>query len=328
MPATPAPPESPRSTAARGPLLVIAGVTASGKTQASLALAELLQGEIVSADSVQVYRSFDIGSAKPTAEERRGIPHHLLDVLEPEEAWDAAHFAAHADDAIHGILERGRLPIVVGGTGLWLRALVRGLVDAPRPDPAVRARLEAAAEREGAPALHQRLAAVDPDAAAKVHPNDALRIVRALEVYEQTGTPLGALRRAHALGAPRYDALFVVLDSPDDLAERIEARFDAMLERGFVDEVRALLARHDPRSRAFGSVGYRQVKAHLEGALTEDAMRTEAIRATRIYARRQRTWFRSEPGVDWRTTAGDLLSPEGIARVRAWVNARKAGATP
>ena len=299
-------------------VLVIAGPTASGKSEAGVTIAEQLGGEVVSADSVQVYRGFDIGSAKPTAQEQRGVRHHLLDVLTPEQTWDAAHFASHADAAIDDIHRRGALPVVVGGTGLWLRALIRGLVDAPRPDPAVRAQLEAEVATRGAPSMHDELRAVDPDAATAIHPNDALRIVRALEVYRQTGKPLGALRRAHALGAPRYKTLFVVIDPGEASAARIDARFEAMLGRGLLDEVRALLAAHGPDVRPFGSVGYRQAKDHVAGAISADEMRRSATQATRVYARRQRTWFRSEPGIDWRTTPAELLSAAGIERISAW----------
>lgn len=301
------------------PLLVLAGATATGKTATALAIAREVGGELVGADSVQVYRGFDIGSAKPTPEELDGVAHHLIDVLDPDEAIDAMAFAARADAAIADIVARGRRPIVVGGTGLWIRALLRGLVDVPLPDPVLRARLEAEAEAEGAPALHARLEQVDPLAAEKIHPNDALRIVRALEVFEQTGRPLGELRREHALGAPRYPLhrLVVLERERDDLTERIEARLDAMLAAGWVDEVRGLLARWPHDARAFGSVGYRQVVDHVRGTLDEAAMRAAVRKATRVYARRQRTWFKSEPGVyargsaeDWRRHAWPSLRDE------------------
>ena len=162
------------------PLIVIAGPTATGKTAVALELARQLDGELVGADSVQVYRGFDIGSAKPTAAELGGVPHHLIDCLDPDESIDAMGFAGLADAAIEGVAERGKRPIVVGGTGLWIRALVRGLVDVPLPDPEIRGALEAEAEARGAPSLHERLTAIDPRAAARIHPNDALRIVRAL----------------------------------------------------------------------------------------------------------------------------------------------------
>jgi len=303
-------------------LLVVAGPTASGKTAAGLHLAREIGGELVGADSVQVYRGFDIGSAKPTAEELDGVPHHLIDVIDPDEAIDAMMYAHLADACIAETARRGKVPIVVGGTGLWLRALVRGLVDVPPPDPAIRGALEAEAEARGAPALHARLAAIDPLCAEAIHPNDALRIVRALEVFEQTGRPLGELRKEHALGAPRYDALFVVLGpEKEDLRERIEARRDAMLEAGWIDEVRRLLGRWPRTARAFGSVGYREIVAHLEDGVSLEDTKRRIAKVTRTYARRQANWFRAEPGVDWRTTGAALQSAEGVARVRAHLGA-------
>ena len=291
-------------------ILVVGGVTASGKTGAAIAIAERFGGELVGADSVQVYRGFDIGSAKPGPEELDRARHHLIDVVDPDVEIDAAGYADLADEAIRDITSRGRLPIVVGGTGLWLRALLRGLVDLPPVDPEIRARLGAEADARGAPAMHARLGQVDPIAQRRIHPNDRLRILRALEVFEQTGTPLGALHDEHALGAPRYDALTFVLDRPrEELHLRLKARIRAMLDRGWVDEVRSLLAKWGPDARAMGSVGYREVKAHvLEGVALEETERL-AYKSTRIYARRQRTWFRSEPGEKTWTTADALLAP-------------------
>lgn len=302
------------------PLIVIAGPTASGKTGVALALARRVDGELVGADSVQVYRGFDIGSAKPTPEELGGIPHHLIDCLDPDEAVDAMGFARLADAAIADITARGKVAIVVGGTGLWIRALVRGLVDVPLPDPEIRGALEAEAESKGAPALHERLTSIDPIAAERIHPNDALRIVRALEVFEQTGRPLGELQREHALGAPRYPNLFVVLDRDrDDLDAAIESRLDTMLEQGWVDEVRALLERWPADARAFGSVGYAQIVKHLREGTPIDETRQRIRKVTRTYARRQRTWFRSEPGIDWRADAASVIAAEGITRVTEWL---------
>lgn len=304
----------------RPAIVTIAGPTASGKTAAALHLARLLGGELVGADSIQVYRGFDIGSAKPTPEELGGVPHHLIDVLDPDERIDAMGFARLADATIEDVARRGRVPIVVGGTGLWLRALLRGLVDVPPPDPVLRRDLEEQAERLGAPALHARLARIDPKSAATIHPNDALRIVRALEVFEQTGRPLGELRAEHALGAPRYPTLFVVLEPAPDVARaRIEARVDRMLAAGWVDETRQLLERWPSSARAFGSVGYKQIVAHLRGDSSLAEARAAILKATRTYARRQRTWFNNEPGVDWRTTAEALTATEGVRRVAAHV---------
>ena len=303
-------------TDATRPILVIAGPTATGKTRASLELAARFDGELIGADSVQVYRGFDIGSAKPTREELGGVTHHLIDVVDPDEDIDAAAYATLADRAIEETISRGRLPIVVGGTGLWLRALLRGLVDVPPVDPEVRDRLESAVEVEGAPALHARLAEVDPMTAETVHPNDALRITRALEVYEQTGTPLGALRAAHALGDPRYRSVFVVLDTERDEHTRIiEERVHSMLEAGWIDEVRALREAWGDDVRPFGSVGYREVLAHVRDGVSLDETIRLIRKSTRTYARRQRTWFKSDPSVSYWTDRDTLLEDEAVARL-------------
>lgn len=298
------------------PLLVIAGPTATGKTAAAIEVARRFDGEIVGADSVQVYRGFDIGAAKPTDDELGGVAHHLLDVLDPDQDVDAVAYANLADDAIRGIRDRGRLPIVVGGTGLWIRALVRGLVDVPPVDHNVRQRLEEAAATEGATALHARLVEVDPICADAIHPNDALRIVRALEVYEQTGTPLGTLRAEHALGEPRYRAVFVVLDMDREEHDTvIKNRAEQMLAAGWIDEVRALRARWGDDIRPLGSVGYREVLAHVRDQVPLDETLRRIRKSTRVYARRQRTWFKGEPGVSWRSESAGFRGPSGLDRI-------------
>lgn len=303
-------------TEALPPLLVIAGPTATGKTAAAIDAARHFDGELVGADSVQVYRGFDIGSATPTADELGDVRHHMLDVLDPDQDVDAVAYADLADEAIRGIRGRGRLPIVVGGTGLWIRALIRGLVDVPPVDYDVRERLETFAANEGAAALHARLAKVDPISARAVHPNDALRIVRALEVYEQTGTPLGALRAEHALGEPRYRAVFIVLDmNREQHGAVIENRTEGMLTAGWADEVRALRARWGDDVRPFGSVGYREVLAHVRDGVSLEETARQIRKSTRVYARRQRTWFKGEPGVSWRSESGELREPGGLDRI-------------
>ncbi|MBX3268836.1 MAG: tRNA (adenosine(37)-N6)-dimethylallyltransferase MiaA [Sandaracinaceae bacterium] len=277
-------------------IVVVAGVTAAGKTAAAIAIARRRGGELVGADSVQVYRGFDVGSAKPTAAELGEVRHHLIDVADPDAPIDAATYAALADRAIAGILARGRLPIVVGGTGLWLRALVRGLVELPKPDPALRAALEAEAEAVGDAALHARLAPLDPRYAAQIHPHDRRRIVRALEVLAQTGRPLGEHLAEHAKGAPRYATETYLLDRPRaELYARLRARIDAMIAAGWVDEVRAIVARWGRDVRPLHSVGYRQLLAHVEGEVSLEEAARLAYKATRIYTRRQRTWFTGEP---------------------------------
>jgi tRNA dimethylallyltransferase len=307
-------------------VLVLAGPTASGKTGAAVELALRLGGELVGADSVQVYRGFDVGSAKPTSEELRGVRHHLIDAASAGAPLDAMAYARLADAAIADVLARGRLPIVVGGTGLWLRALVRGLVAVPPVDPALRARLDGEAARVGAPALHARLTQVDPLAAAKIHPNDQLRIVRALEVFEQTGTPLGALHAEHALGGPRYPLRMIALDRPTpELHARIELRVRAMLAGGFADEVRALVTVHGEGARPLQSVGYREMLEHVLRGVSLEETTMRILQSTKTYARQQRTWLKNEPGIDWRAHPDALLGPEGARLLEAFARSAPFG---
>jgi tRNA dimethylallyltransferase len=283
------------------PLVVVVGPTASGKTALAVRLAEERGGEIVSADSVQVYRRFDVGSGKPSAAERAQAVHHLLDVLDPHEPIDAAGWATLAARAIDDIRARGREPIVCGGTFLWVRALLFGLAGAPPADPAIRARHRARAETEGRDALHAELARLDPPSAARLAPNDLVRVSRALEVHELTGVPLSRWQAEHGFRTPRYAARLVgVRRERDELDRRIEARVRAMLASGWLDEVRELHAAGYGASRAMGAVGYKQVSLALAsgGPIDTDALALSIVRATRIFARRQRTWLRDEP-VEW-----------------------------
>jgi tRNA dimethylallyltransferase len=287
-------------------IVAIVGPTATGKTAAAIALARRLGGELIGADSVQVYRGFDVGSGKATKDELEGVPHHLLDVLDPSERLDAAAFAALADRAIEETAARGRLPIVVGGTPLWTRALLRGLVELPAMDAALRASIRARLDEEGAAALHAELSTIDPASAVRIHENDALRIGRALEIWQQTGRRPSELRDEHALGAPRYAAWVAFVDLPREEHDRaIGARIDTMLARGWLDETRRLMAAH-PDAPALGSVGYRELASHLRGELGLEEARAQAIVATRHYAKQQRTWWRSDPSVTTRTTAAAL----------------------
>lgn len=283
------------------PLLVVVGPTASGKTALAVRLAEELGGEIVSADSVQVYRRFEIGTGKPTTGERARAPHHLVDIVEPLEPMDAARWAALADEAIAEITARGRQPIVCGGTFLWVRALLFGLAAAPPADEAIRARHRERAEREGRAALHAELARVDPALGEKLAANDLVRVSRALEVFELTGVTLSAWQAEHGFREPRYAARLLGIRQPRDEHDRhIEARARAMLAAGWVDEVRTLLDQGFAGARAMRSVGYRQIAEALEsGEPFDQASLYEGIvRATRIFARRQRTWLRDE-SVEW-----------------------------
>jgi tRNA dimethylallyltransferase len=276
------------------------GPTASGKTELAVRLAETRGGEIVSADSIQVYRRFDIGAGKPSADERARALHHLVDVLEPDQPIDAAGWAVRAALVIDEIRARGREPIVCGGTFLWVKALLFGLADAPAADATIRARHRARADAEGRAALHADLAAVDPESARRLAPNDLVRVSRALEVHELTGVPLSRWHAEHGFRSPRYAARFVgVRREREELDRRIEARVRAMLAAGWVDEVRALLAAGHGTSRAMGAVGYKQVSAALAaGPLDMQALALSIVRATRIFARRQRTWLRERP-VEW-----------------------------
>ncbi|BDG06365.1 tRNA dimethylallyltransferase [Anaeromyxobacter oryzae] len=280
-------------------VLVVAGPTASGKTALAVALARRLGGEIVNADSQQVYRGLDVGTAKPTAEERAAAPHHLLDVAEPGEGMDAARFTALADAAIAEIAARGRLPIVAGGTGLYVRALLHGVVAAPGRDPALRARLEAEAAALGRPALHARLAALDPAAAARIRENDLVRIVRALEIAAGGRRP-SELHAEHAFQPDRYAATLLALDPPRaELHARIDARVRAMFAGGLLDEARALLARFGGAIPPKLPIGYAEAAAALDGSLPlEEAIRRVQV-AHRRYARRQVVWLRKERGVEW-----------------------------
>ncbi|WP_242344023.1 tRNA (adenosine(37)-N6)-dimethylallyltransferase MiaA [Anaeromyxobacter terrae] len=292
-------------------LLVIAGPTASGKTALAVALARRLDGEIVNADSQQVYRGLDVGTAKPTPAERAAVPHHLLDVVDAGEGMDAARFAALADAAIADIAARGRLPIVAGGTGLYLRALLHGVVAAPGRDPALRARLEEEALRLGRPALHARLAAIDPEAAARIRPNDLVRIVRALEIAAGGRRP-SELHAEHAFQPDRYAALLLALDPPRAaLHARIDARVAEIFAGGLLDEARALAARTGGALPPRLPIGYAEALACVRGELElAEAIRRVQV-AHRRYARRQVIWLRRERGVEWIAPPVDV---EALAR--------------
>jgi tRNA dimethylallyltransferase len=307
------------------PLVAIVGPTASGKTSLALRLARERSGEIVSCDSLQVYRGLDIGSAKATGEERAGIEHHLLDVADPGEVFSAADYARLARAALDGIRTRGRLPIVAGGTGLYLRALLVGLFAGPPRDEALRRRLEALADRFGDPRLHRLLGRVDPVAAARISPRDRLRVVRALEVYRATGRPLSDHQRQGAEPLRGYAPLVVGLD-PGRAALRaaIEARTRRMLAQGLIDEVKRLLSvGTDPRARPLQAIGYRQALAVLRGEMTVQAAETAIVTTTLRFAKRQMTWFRHQADVRWFPHAEMALEA-----IKAWLDTRPSGLTP
>ncbi len=294
-------------------VVCLVGPTASGKTLLAIELAEALGAEIVSVDSRQIYRGMDVGTAKPSQADRRRVPHHCLDLVEPEETFDAARFRAAAVAALREVEGRGRPALLVGGSGLWVRVLLRGLAPAPPRVPPLRRALEALAARAGTAELHRHLAVLDPAAAARIHPRDGVRLARALEVAFASGRRLSDWQAAHAFGDTPFDALLVGLAvAPAALDTRIAARARAMADAGFADEVRSLVARGLPDAApAWASVGYREMRAHVEGRCDLAAAVAATVLATRRFAKRQRTWFRAEPGIVWRRPEA-----EG-ARIRA-----------
>jgi tRNA dimethylallyltransferase len=280
-------------------LIGIVGQTASGKTELATRFAARIGGEVITADSVQIYREFDIGSGKPSPEELALAPHHLVSTLDPMSPCDASRFVGLADAIIADVRDRKRVPIVCGGTYLWVKALVWGLVPAPPADEAVRARHREIADRDGRAALHAALAKVDPISAARLHPNDVVRVSRALEVFESSGNQMSALHAAHGFSEMRHPAkLFALKRTPEDLRARIAKRGDGFVRAGWIDEVRGLVAKKREDARAMGSVGYREVWAFLRGEIVESELQNTIIRSTRIFARRQRTWLGREP-ITW-----------------------------
>jgi tRNA dimethylallyltransferase len=295
-------------------LLALAGPTAAGKTDAALALAADFALEIVSVDSALVYRGMDIGTAKPTAAERAAVPHHLIDIRDPAQAYSAAEFVTDAQRLVREIQARGRVPLLVGGTLLYFKALFEGLAQMPAADPQLRAEIETEAGQQGWPALHAQLARVDPATAARLAPHDSQRIQRALEVYRASGRPISSFHGTPA-SAPLQPAALLALEPADRawLHQRIERRFDAMLAAGFLDEVRVLRARGDlhPGLPSMRCVGYRQAWQALDGGHPPAQLRERGIAATRQLAKRQLTWLRSMRRV---VIACD--APDALAQVR------------
>jgi tRNA dimethylallyltransferase len=305
-------------------VIAIVGPTASGKSDLALTWAQQLSGEIVSADSVQIYRHFDIGSGKPSREELARAPHHLLSEIEPHAEMDASLFAATALERIARIVERGRTPIICGGTFLWTKALVYGLVPAPPKDEAIRERHRQLALEQGRRALHEQLLSVDPVCHARLNPNDLVRVSRALEVYELTGKPLSQLQREHAFSQPRVDArLFGVVHPREQLHLRILRRAERMFAAGWVEEVRALMAAGFGATRPMASVGYREIAAAIsDGATIDDvSLIDDVARVTRIFARRQLTWLREQP-VTWLPAEQLTPSAQAPAELRSWLGVR------
>jgi tRNA dimethylallyltransferase len=304
----------------RKPLLAVLGPTATGKSALAVAIAERLDGEIISCDSTAVYRGFDIGTDKVPQAERRGIPHHLVDIVPPDADYNAADFARDAARAVGDIHLRGRVPILVGGTGFYYRALTRGLFPGPRKDEALRNRLDRMAGRYGSERVHRLLARVDAPSAVRIQPRDRKRIVRALEVYFQTGQPLTEhfARTVPALG-PEVEVMAVGLQMPMDLlAPRLARRVDQQFEAGLLDEMRRNLSAGIPATaRPFTGLVYRQALDHLHGLRDEAATRALIVQENRRYARRQLIWFRKEPNLRWFQGPGEALETQ--ARIFAWL---------
>jgi tRNA dimethylallyltransferase len=305
------------------PLVVaILGSTATGKSALALALAERFGGEVINCDSTAVYRGFDIGTDKVSVADRRGVPHHLIDVADPTEEYTAARYAREAAAAIRDIHARGRLPILAGGTGFYFRALTRGLFPGPGRCAPLRQRLEDRAAKRGVPFLHRMLARVDPPSARRIQPNDLKRMVRALEVFYLTGRPLTDHFAETASPIPEVDVMGVAVRLPAAaISERVTRRVDEQFERGLLDEIRILLARGIPETaRPFGGLVYRQALDHLHGVRDEAATRALIVQENRHYARRQAIWFRKEPGLTWLDGPGE--SPATIAAASELVEKR------
>ncbi len=284
------------------PMIVLTGPTAVGKTALSIALAKRVNGEIISADSMQAYRHMDIGSAKITPEEMCGVPHHLIDVLEPDEEFNVVVFQNLCKECIDGIYERGHIPIVTGGTGFYIQALLRDVDFTENPEtPEIRARLEEIARAEGAEALHEMLAKVDPKSAEAIHFNNIKRVVRALEFYEMTGSPISEHNEQERGKENAYNACYFVLnDLRDRLYSRIDKRVDVMLEAGLVDEVKKLKDMGMTAGMvSMQGLGYKEILSYLAGEITLEEAVYLIKRDTRHFAKRQLTWFRRESDVIW-----------------------------
>ena len=300
-------------------IICIAGPTASGKTALSIALAQELGGEIVSCDSMQVYRHMDIGTAKPSVSERRGIKHYMLDVADPREDYSVSRYCREAAPIVEDILARGKAAIIVGGTGLYMDNLIRGNDFAPFPSTGVRERLEAEADALGMEAMLRRLQAIDPDAAARLHLSDRKRILRALEVYLETGETITAHNQRTQAIPPRFSPVWIALEDENrqNLYARIDRRVDMMLEQGLLAEIQGLLAMGIPRkSTAMQAIGYKEFLAALDGLCTLEQAAELVKQSSRHYAKRQLTWFRRNEKFHWLRRSGSFGSEEILAAAR------------
>ena len=299
-----------RTDSDRHRIVIICGPTGIGKTTAAIHLAQHIGGQIVGADSMQVYRHMDIGTAKPTPQEQAAVPHHMIDVVDPDTPFDAVRYAAMAADCI-GHLRQAALPAVVaGGTGLYIKALVYGLFAARKPDPRIRQQLERRAKAESVAGLHAELHRHDPDSAARIHPHDRFRIIRALETFEATGRPLSELQRRHGFKEKRFATFKIGLEiDRDALYARINQRVETMIAQGLVSEVQSLLDRgYHADLKPMQAIGYRHIADYLAGKTDWDETVTLLKRDTRRYAKRQYTWFKSDPEIVW-------SAPEDVTRL-------------
>ena len=299
------------------PVVVMVGPTAVGKSRVAVEVAKAFETEVLTADSRQVYRGMNVGTDKPAPEERQGISHRLIDLVDPDESFNAGLYRRQALDEIERLYRDRRLPLVVGGTGLYVRTLLKGLCDAPPTDPIVRAALRQEARDQGHDCLYARLVAVDPVAAARLHPRDESKVIRALEVYQLSGRRMSEFQREHGFAERPFSALIIGLNRDRDaLYRRIEERIDWQLSHGLIEETKHLLAQGYQRdSAAMKGLGYRQVAEHLAGEYDVDEMVLRFKRDTRHFSKRQMTWFRKEPGIQWLT----IKEPESIQHTAALV---------
>ena len=300
-------------------IICIAGPTASGKTALAVELAKLVDGEVISCDSMQIYRGMDIGTAKPTKEEMQGIPHHMLDVCDPDEDFSVSRYCELADPILQDILARGKTAIIAGGTGLYMDALIRGNDFAPCPATGMREKLEAQADEIGMEAMLEQLRAIDPEAAARLHVADRKRVIRALEVYYETGETITAHNLRTQAIPPKYTPVWFALEDEDrqDLYDRIDRRVDIMLEMGLMDEIRSLLASGIPeKATSMQAIGYKEFVDALHGRCSVDDAAALVKQSSRRYAKRQLTWFRRNSAIHWLRRQKGQQAAEIVAAAR------------
>ena len=303
-------------------MLAIGGPTATGKTALSVALAKEFGGEVVNADSMQIYRGLDIGTAKPTAEERQGIPHHLMDFLPPEAPYSVADFTAAAAPLIEQLNSAGKLPIVTGGTGLYITSLMKGTAFAPeKTDPAIRARLQTEADEQGSAALYARLQQIDPAYAEKLHPNNLPRVIRALELFEATGRRMSEQQRAALAAEPPYRSLCICLTCRDraELYRRIDRRVDSMLQNGVLEEAKLVYDNRETYRTAAQAIGYKEFFPYFAGKMPLNDCANRLKQATRNYAKRQLTWFRHQANGVWLYVDEEPPAPRAAELVRQFL---------